>query len=198
MRYLLTFAPWIVFAAVSAIAPPSGWGWAALAGLVVAIGVVLRQRLARVPADALILETGSAVFFIALAGLAFTVPDSPMRHYAGAAALGWLALIAWGTLAAGRPFTLGIARLSTPAEVWGTPIFRRVNVLITLVWAVSFTATAALLAAAVAAGLGSAVTVAIQVAGFVIPAVFTARYPAAVRARFARLGAETPAESVPE
>jgi hypothetical protein len=61
-----------------------------------------------------------------------------------------LGVIAWASLAIRRPFTLGIAKQSTPGELWGRPEFLRVNVIITLVWAVSFT-----LGALVMAGPGS-------------------------------------------
>ncbi|MFD8718901.1 hypothetical protein ACFV2H_13015 [Streptomyces sp. NPDC059629] len=47
-------------------------------------------------------------------------------------------------------------------------MFLRVNVVITAAWA------------------GTGLKVAFQVLGFVVPAVFTARYPKIVRARYAR------------
>jgi hypothetical protein len=92
---------------------------------------------------------------------------------------------AWATLAVRRPFTLGIARRQAPREVWESPIFVRVNVVLTTVWAAAFTVTAAALAAISAAGLGAGASVPVQVAGFVLPALFTARYPDRVRARLA-------------
>ena len=69
--------------------------------------------------------------------------------------------------------------------MWHNPVFLRINVVLTRVWAAAFTATAALLAGASAAHLGGAVSIPLQIAGFVAPALFTARYPDRVRARLA-------------
>ncbi|MEV4440381.1 hypothetical protein AB0K09_15425, partial [Streptomyces sp. NPDC049577] len=87
-----------------------------------------------------------------------------------------------------RPFTTGIAKRQAPKEVWHTKVFRRINVVITSVWAAAFTLTAAAVAAVHAAGLNGALSTAAQVAGFVLPAMFTARYPDRVRARLTQNG----------
>jgi hypothetical protein len=179
MRYLLTFMPWIAFAAISG----AGWNWAALTALVVALLLIARQRRSGTASDALILEISSATFFAVTTAIAFAAPHSTLRPYAGAVALGWLALTAWATLAAGRPFTLGIARQSVPSQWWDNPAFLRVNVVITRVWAAAFTVSCAAMSAAVATGAGAAGTVTVQVLGFVVPMAFTARYPAYVQAR---------------
>ncbi|SHL61831.1 hypothetical protein [Actinacidiphila paucisporea] len=181
MNYLRGFIPWIAFAAVSSV----GWQWGALAGLLLGLQLVVRDRRSGVPADSLILEHSTVLWFAALTAFAFAAPDSPVRHVTGALSLGWLAATAWAGLAVGRPFTLGIARRQTPAELWHNPVFLRINVVLTRVWAASFTVTAALLAGASAAHLGDAASVPLQIAGFAAPAIFTARYPDRVRARLA-------------
>ena len=179
MTHLRGFIPWIVFAAVS----PAGWQWGALAALATAAVLLALALRAGLPADAQILEASTLVYFAVLGGIALALPDSPLRHYGGALSFGWLALTAWGTLAVRRPFTLGIARRGTPREYWDLPVFLRINTVITTVWAASFTLTGLALAGCAATGAGTAAAVACQVAGFTVPAVFTARYPAAVRAR---------------
>ncbi|NUP38782.1 MAG: hypothetical protein HOY76_17630 [Streptomyces sp.] len=181
MNYLRGFVPWIAFAAVSS----AGWQWGALAGLLLGLHRVVQDRRAGVAADALILEHSTVVWFAALTAFSFARGDSPVQHYTGALSLGWLAATAWAGLALRRPFTLGIARRQTPAELWQNPVFLRINTVLTTAWAAAFTATAGLVAAADAAGLGSAVSVPLQIAGFAVPAVFTARYPERVRARLA-------------
>ncbi|MFG1805462.1 hypothetical protein [Streptomyces sp. NPDC049040] len=181
MNYLRGFIPWIAFAAVSSV----GWQWGALAGLLLGLRLVVQDRRAGVAADSLILEHSTVVWFAALTAFAFADTGSPVRHYTGALSMGWLAVTAWAGLAVARPFTLGIARRRTPAELWDNPAFLRINVVLTRVWAAAFTVTAALLAGASAAHLGDAVSIALQVAGFAIPALFTARYPDRVRARLA-------------
>ncbi|WP_367129854.1 MULTISPECIES: hypothetical protein [Streptomyces] len=180
MNYVRGFIPWIAFAVVSS----AGWQWGALAGLVTGVALLIKDGKSGVAAESLILESSTVCYFVALTAVAFALPHSELRHYGGAMSLGWLALTAWATLAVGRPFTTGIAKRQAPAAVWGTPLFRRINVVITSVWAAAFTVTAAVLALVTAEGLGNEVSVPVQVAGFVLPALFTARYPERARARF--------------
>jgi hypothetical protein len=181
MKYLRGFVPWIAFAAVSSV----GWQWGALAGLVLGMRLIAQDRRAKIAADALILEWSTVGYFAALTAIAFARQDSGLQDYTGALSLGWLALTAWATLAVKRPFTLGIARRQAPPELWKSPVFLRINVVLTSVWAAAFTVTAAILTAVSAAGLGEAVSIPVQVAGFVLPALFTSRYPERVRARMA-------------
>lgn len=191
MNYLRGFLPWIAFAAVSAV----GWQWGALAALVLGVQIVSRSRRAGATPDSLILEGATVVYFAALTALAFSATDCGLRPYTGALSMGWLAAVAWTTLAVGQPFTLGMARRETPREIWQNPVFLRVNVVLSTAWAVAFTATAGALTAVSAAHLGDAASLPVQVAGFVLPAAFTARYPARVRARAA--AAEPTAPTAP-
>jgi hypothetical protein len=179
MSYLRGFIPWIAFAAISAV----GWQWGALAALVIGVWLLVDSRRSGVATDALILEASTVAYFAALTAFAFAVPDSPVKAYGGALSFGWLAATAWGTLAVRRPFTLGIARRSTPQEFWHTPQFLRVNTVITTAWATSFALTGAAIAACDAAHTGALATTSCQVVGFVVPAVFTNRYPRIVQAR---------------
>ncbi|MBB5119767.1 hypothetical protein AF335_12555 [Streptomyces eurocidicus] len=179
MNYLRGFIPWIVFAAVSS----AGWQWGAVTALVAALVLLVQDHKAGIGGDSLILERSTVVFFAALSALAFAVPHSGLREYGGPLSAGWLALTAWVTVIVGRPFTTGIAKRHAPPEAWGHPLFRRINVVISSVWAAAFTLSAAALTGIQAAGLGLGVYIPVQVAGFVLPAVFTARYPDRARAR---------------
>ncbi|WP_405872629.1 hypothetical protein [Streptomyces sp. NBC_00005] len=180
MSYLRTFLPWIVFAAV----PSGSWQWGALAALVVAVAVIGQQVRTGTGLDALIIELGSAVFFAVLAVIAFADPHSGVHGYSAALSSGTLAVIAGLSLAVGKPFTLGIAKRTTPREVWGLKPFIRTNVVITAVWTAAFALTAVLLAFEAQAGNGhSTPATLIQIAGFVVPMVFTVRYVAHVQAR---------------
>ncbi|MGW2917083.1 hypothetical protein ACWDBF_04350 [Streptomyces angustmyceticus] len=180
MNYLRSFIPWLVFAAVSS----AGWQWGALAGLVTAAALLVADRAAGLSLDYRLLEYGTILFFAALSVLAFARPDSGLQMYGRALSTGWLALIAWVSIAAQRPFTMGIARRMAPPEVWHTPLFRRINVVLTAAWALSFTLTA-LAQTAVSAYHGNAIySIVIQIAGFVLPIRFTAAYPERARARF--------------
>ncbi|RAJ40052.1 hypothetical protein K353_03540 [Kitasatospora sp. SolWspMP-SS2h] len=183
MSYLRTFLPWIIFAVV----PSSQWQWAALAGLVVAAAVIVQQRLAGAGWDALIIETGSALYFAVLAAIAFADPHSGVRDYSAALSSAVLAVIAGGSLLIGKPFTLGIAKRTTPQEFWTLKPFIRVNVVITAVWTAAFAVTAVVLGVLAHGGHGhSTPSLIVQIAGFVVPMVFTIRYVALVRARAPR------------
>ncbi|MCF3175800.1 hypothetical protein IPZ61_21095 [Streptomyces sioyaensis] len=180
MNYLRSFIPWLVFAGVSS----AGWQWGALAGLVTAVVLLLADRAAGLSLGYRLLEYGTLVFFAALGMLAFLQPDSGLKNYGSALSMGWLALIAWVSIAVRRPFTLGIARRMAPPEVWDTPLFRRINVVLTAAWALSFTLTAIAQTVVSALGWSVALSILIQIAGFILPARFTAAYPERARARF--------------
>ena len=184
MSYLLTFAPWIVYALISGDSPSSKL-WGALGGFAVSI-VVLAAALSRGSrADALIIEIGSGIFFAALAVVAFVFPGSALLDYATALSSAALAVIAWVSLAIHRPFTLGIAKRSAPSTVWDQPLFRRTNMIITMVWATSFTLSALALAVVVREGSGSPARTVAQTIAFAIPMAFTIRYATIARARAA-------------
>lgn len=185
MSYLRGFIPWIVFAVVGS----AHWQWGALAALVAGGYLFAMDRKRGLSADALILEQSTIAFFTVLSVVAFATPDSGLRDYGGALATGWLALTAWATLAVRKPFTTGIAKRQAPPEVWTNPVFLRINVVLTAVWALAFTLTATALAVIDAESLGSTASIAVQVAGFAVPAVITAQYPERARRAAVRKGA---------
>ncbi len=181
IRNLLGFLPWIVYAV---IATGDNWRYGALAGLLIALGVVVVDRRTGKEWDQMVIESSAVVFFAVVALISFADPDSPLTPYGPALVNAWLALTAWGSLAIRRPFTLGIARSMTPEEVWRTPRFYRVNAVITSVWGAAFTVAAVSLALLLAVAPHATVAVVtIKVVTFVAPAIFTARYPRAVAAR---------------
>jgi len=179
MSYLRGFIPWIAFAVLSSF----GWQWGALAGLVLAVGLFVQGQRKGTPLDSQVLEISTMIYFVVLTALSFLAPLSPVRHFVGAISMAWLALTAWGGLAMKQPFTLGIAKQQTPKEYWHMPVFLRINVVLTMAWAIAFTVTAVALAALDVAQVGTVVKILVQVAGFVVPAIFTAKYPERVRAR---------------
>ncbi|GLY39100.1 hypothetical protein Amsp01_051240 [Amycolatopsis sp. NBRC 101858] len=181
MNYLKSFLPWIAFAVV---ATQFDWRWSGLTGLVISAALLVLARREGRQNDALIIEWSALAFFALLTATAFAFPASPLKTYTGALTDAWLALTAWGSLAIGKPFTLGIARTMTPPELWGNPVFKRVNVVITLVWAASFTVTGlAGIALLNFAPHATAALITLKVLGFAVPVAFTIRYPRIVRAR---------------
>lgn len=181
MSYLRSFIPWIVFSVIP------DWKWGALAAL--ALMVVQIRHAGRDGKPVSSLEAVSAAFFAVVALIAFISPHSPFHTYVGAASSAVLALMAWGGLAARRPFTLAIARRQADRSVWDTPGFYRTNMIITSAWGTAFTlSAAAALALETSHGSSLARTV-VQAAGIVLPLLFTRFYVAAVRSR---------AEAVPD
>ncbi|WP_229866353.1 hypothetical protein [Streptomyces spinoverrucosus] len=146
------------------------WRYAALIALAVAAWALHDQLAAGRPWDALVIEASAALFLAAVGAFALAVPDSPLRPYAPALAVGWIALTAWGSLAAGRPFTLGIARQATASDLHETALFRRVNSVVTAVWATSFTLTAAAAALLLHEAPHAVLALlAVKAAGFTLP-----------------------------
>ncbi|MEV6558043.1 hypothetical protein AB0M22_20175 [Nocardia sp. NPDC051756] len=183
MSYLRTFAPWIVYA----IIPSAHWQWAALIALLLSVVEVTRQLRAGRTLDALMIALGSLVFFAALTVLAFADPNTALHPYSPALSSGVLALIAIVSLAVRKPFTLGIAKQSSPKELWDNPVFIRTAYVLTSVWAASFTVGCVVLT--FLAHADSAPRTIAQVLAFVIPVVFTIRYVAYIQSK-APAGAE--------
>ncbi|MFE1951395.1 hypothetical protein ACFW9D_13090 [Streptomyces sp. NPDC059524] len=159
--------------------------WALLVGLALAVVLAGAQRRGGRGWDALVIEVSAALYFAGCTVAAFAAPDSTLvEHYASAGSSLWFALVAWGSLGVGRPFTLGIARTQVPRELWGNPVFHKVNVVISAVWAASFTVsgigTAWLRHAQPHDSVGRTVLTVLCVA---LPILFTVRYPDIARAR---------------
>jgi hypothetical protein len=181
VNYLKSLAPWIAFAVV---ATQFDWRWSALAGLVISAVLLLLARREGRKADTLIIELSGLTFFALLSAVAFSFPASPLKTCTGALTDAWLALTAWGSLAIGKPFTLGIARTTTPEKFWDNPVFKRINVIITLAWAISFTVSGiAGITLLNYAPHATFALIAIKILGFGVPVAFTILYPRKARAR---------------
>jgi hypothetical protein len=182
MSYLRTFAPWIVYAVV----PSAHWQWAALIAFGISAVTITQQTRAGLRIEAQIIDIGSAIFFAALTVLAFADPNTALHPYSPAISSGVLALIAGISLAARVPFTLGIAKQTTPPELWEHPVFVRTAYIITAAWTASF--AIGCLALVILAHASSTVRTCTQVAAFVIPVVFTIRYVAYIQGKAKALG----------
>ncbi|MGW5572800.1 hypothetical protein ACWEVD_16475 [Nocardia thailandica] len=183
MNFLRAFAPWIVYAVV----PAAHWQWAALAAALIALTELAARLRAGWPVDAVIIEIGSLIYFTGLSVVAFLDPGTPLHAYAPSFANGALALISLTSLALRVPFTLGIAKQSTPREFWDTPLFVRTGYVLTGVWTAAFVLGCVTLALVAHAGtVASTVT---HVFTFGAPAVFTLWYAERVRARAQALAA---------
>lgn len=177
---LFAFAPWIIF---DVVASPSTWEYAALAALVAAVVLNLRD-LRR--GSFKVLEVTGILFFGVMALLALFLDRQDMlwlETYAQVLSSAVIAAVALGSLAF-VPFTEQYARESTPPEVWASPVFRHVNRVLTLVWGGVFVATAVLGLVALHTTSGADwLNWVIPVVLLVLAARFTERYPDQVRER---------------
>jgi magnesium-transporting ATPase (P-type) len=130
------FAPWILLSVVG------GPGRVALAaGLACGLAVLLAVAGAVAGLRPKVLDVTAIVFFGALTVVA-ALADAGLRHWLGL----WsaelcnaaIAVVAGVSIAARAPFTLQYARETTDREYWNTPLFLRINFVITAVWAVVF------------------------------------------------------------
>jgi hypothetical protein len=130
-------APWALLSILSA---PGRFEVAAGAALGFSVLVMLVGLARGIKVH--LLEVFGAVVFAALAIVGLFAGDSLIRFFelwAGELTNVSLALFAWFTLLIRRPFTRAYAKDTTPQEHWDSPLFRRINNVITAVWASAFT-----------------------------------------------------------
>lgn len=179
LRLLVGFLPWIVFGALG-----SSWPTAALILALALSAVAVARQLFNHSLKILDAVTFAFFVFIAigLIGFGWTILGTYMTLLVNLT----LMAVAWGSLLAGAPFTIQYAREQTPPEVWHTPLFLRINQIITAVWGLVFFLSALISLYRHATGDESLVT---QYAWVVLSAaalVFTVYFPDWYRARALR------------
>ncbi len=121
VRIFIGFVPWILYWMLSG---PGLWTEAVTAGLAAALALNayrLRQRQVKT------MELVTLAFFAAHFAVT-VVLGSPLFNTCSAVLAGTaLALMAWGTLLAGSPFTYQYAREDWPREYWLHPLLSAFN-----------------------------------------------------------------------
>lgn len=138
---LAGLAPWILMAVV---AGPGRFEEAASAALGLTLLTLWVGRRRGVPVHAL--EAFGVAFFAVLAIVGLIAPPDTIRWlelWAGELSNVALAVFAVATLLIRRPFTLAYAKDTAPQEYWDSPVFLRINYVISAVWAGAFLASAA-------------------------------------------------------
>ncbi len=184
--------PWILFGGASGL---NHWRVATGGGLilcVVYLAVLTRRGIS-------IKLNDWTMLTIFLVGAVLTIGlRSPVFPVYGAVII-WtcFALGAWGSVAAGHPFTEVYAREKAPREFSEHPVFIRLNLLMTLVWCGLTTVNIGFAVIGVMVGgnltkpiLSFALPAVLLVSGFVFNGRFPARY-------LARSGFQIPAASAP-
>ncbi|MGI4816026.1 MAG: hypothetical protein ACRYG5_20085 [Janthinobacterium lividum] len=134
MNILLGFAPFLAFAIIERLV---GVQAGLLAGALVSAGLLIRDVLIN-KRGIKILEIGTLILFVGLAlyamlrGAQWSMAAVRLRVDAG------LLLIVLISLAIGKPFTLQYAREQVSRELWDSPAFMHVNIVITAAWALAF------------------------------------------------------------
>jgi hypothetical protein len=183
------FVPWIIFWVV---AGPSSWEYAAGGALLAALILAIPSPDS---GSIKILDIASIVFFGALTVAGLILDRSELdwlEDYSQAISSGALAVVVLGSLAF-VPFTEQYARESVPRENWSSPLFKRINRLLTLVWGLVFALSAVL--GVIAEGMDGGsdwlnwiIPIALIAAAFK----FTAWYPEQARAQAAAARASAP------
>ena len=189
---LTAFAPWILYGFASGF---NHWRVATGGGLILCaayLAVMLRRG------HSIKLMDWTTLAFFAIASLLMLgLRSSAFPVYSAVVVWSCFATAAWGSVAAGRPFTTAYARESAPPDFWVHPIFLRLNLVMTLVWCGLMTVNVGLAVIGVIVGglfgrvvLGIAIPTALLICGFVFNSRFPARY-------LARSGFQIPAASAP-
>nr|WP_295837529.1 NAD(P)/FAD-dependent oxidoreductase [uncultured Azospirillum sp.] len=131
VRILLGFSPWLLFGAVLPLAGLLPASLVALAASLVLCVIDKLRGSYKAP------ELVAAAFFAALPLCAPLGWDWPVRNLGLMIHLA-LSAMAFGSIAAGSPFTLQYARDDWPREFWHLPQFVAVNRAMTAVWGVLF------------------------------------------------------------
>jgi hypothetical protein len=192
------FIPWIAFWVIGGL---STWEISTLAALLAAILVTMLSMCPRPvrgprfePGRLKLLDIGTVVFFalLSLAALVTTRHNvSNLDKYSQAISSGALGLIALGSIVFRHPFTVDYAKQKAPPEVWSTAAFRRINQVLSSVWAAVFLLCAVLGLAAqqsVARGMRDYLGWYIPIAAIFLAFRFTKWYPQQVRAQQDRAG----------
>jgi hypothetical protein len=133
MSILLAFTPFILFAILERVGPLA---LALAAGAIAA--AVLSIRDWRQTGTLKLLDAGAFVLFGGLALLVFVADVRMSVMLVRVVVDSGLVLIAAGSLAVGRPFTLAYTPNAMPAEPTARRIFMRTHAIVTLVWTLAF------------------------------------------------------------
>jgi putative sterol carrier protein len=144
---VLAFVPWILYWVLAGMGHTTA---AILSGLGVSLAINGYRFAVR---KTKILDAVSLVVLAAFAFVTLVLGSDLLVFYGGIVSDAALALMAWGSLLAGNPFTYDYAKEDWDEAFWDNPIFVRTNQIITVLWGVIFTAQALIGGAAMATGL---------------------------------------------
>jgi all-trans-retinol 13,14-reductase len=162
---------WLAYGALSSV---GHWVGAAITALIVAIAIVAFEN----RRNAVKIMSLTTVGYFAFA-LVVTTAIGPwlFKYYNISLAWGLFALVAWVTLLVGFPFTIQYAREQAPREIWDHPLFMRLNVILTVVFALMFSVNSVLGALALVTGRLLTLGILLPISLLVAAIIFSGQYP---------------------
>ncbi len=134
-------APWVLFAVLSS---PGRFEVAVCSAL--GLSLLTLWASSRRGIGVYALDVVGVVFFIVLAVVGLVASENQIAFlelWAGELTNIVLAVFVLATIIVGKPFTLAYAKKQAPEEYWDTALFRRINYVISAVWAAAFAFSAA-------------------------------------------------------
>lgn len=130
------FLPWIAFAFIAQRLAADGVAWSALIAVAITVITLVWGGVRHHPMQ---LNVFSLVLFTVMAVTGFVggqAVDQWLYEWGRplvGVVLGLMVLVTAGS----RPFTAGYAKMSAPREVWDSPVFRRINRVLSATWGVA-------------------------------------------------------------
>jgi len=136
LSIVVGFVPWIAFSFIAQRLTADGVAWSALIAVAMTVIALLVGRARHTPVQ---LNVYSMVLFTVMAVAGFVggpTVDEWLFQWGRPLVGVVLGLILLATSPV-RPFTAEYARLSTPREYWGSPVFVRINRVLSATWGVA-------------------------------------------------------------
>ena len=133
LSLIIAFTPLIIFSLLSRVLPH---GYIGVAGLVAAVSALIAMAISRPVWPPKILTACSLILFTVIAVLGFTLGKNDDRWLAtwGGAGVGIILGLIILALIPVMPFTEQFARESVPQAEWSSPIFKKINRVLSAAW----------------------------------------------------------------
>ena len=132
IKILLGFAPWIVYFLL--IGPKTSQIETAVIAAIITFLAVDLKALKR----GFILAWGTMLFLVFMLIVTFLFNHNWVTEHPWIISNGALGVIAFGSLIIKKPFTLQYAKLEVEKSKWSSPVFYRINFLLSLYWGLIF------------------------------------------------------------
>ena len=162
---------WLTYGSLSGA---GHWLGAGVAGFAIATVIVAMQY----RRNAVKIMDCTAIGYFALAiTIVLIAGDQWIQHFRLPLPWSVFAIVAWVTVVIGAPFTLQYAREEAPREIWASPTFYRMNLHLTVAWALICTINAMLGAISMEVGQVLLLGLILPTAGMAFGFTFSKRYP---------------------